>query len=154
MQFKPYQKRSIRFLDVVDYNDWKMKVYSISAKREFIAPGLAEMAKMIVPEMLPDEAFTDQHYGLGFVMLHEGIDGNYIITSWWEGENMLCNHIRAAPADKPYVFRSIADTGIVSCVWELEVHYHEKKAWIQAMLDNESGPDAGKYLSLTYSGNV
>lgn len=154
MQFKPYKRRSIRFLDTVDFKDWKMKVYSISAKREYVAPGLAEMAKTIVTDVLPEQAVTDQHYGLGFVMLHEGLDGNYIVTNWWEGENMLCNQIWAAPAEDPYAFRSFADTGIISCVWELEVLYHEKKAWIQAMLDNESGPDAETYLSLTYSGDV
>ena len=34
----PYTERPIRFLGVWSHADWRLKVYSISAKREFVTP--------------------------------------------------------------------------------------------------------------------
>src|SRR6266568_5036665 len=112
MKFSEYNERPIRFIDKYEHQGWRLKLYSISAKQEYVPPQLVEAAKPVVAGILPADAITPQHYGVGFVILHEGLDGNYVLTSWWEGENMLCHHVWAAPSDQPTSFRSFSATGI------------------------------------------
>lgn len=154
IQFKPYQERPIRFAGTTAYNGWNMKQYSISVNDEYVQPALFEAATTQLEHILPREPVNDSHYGVGFLILHEGYDGNYIIASWWVGENMLCNHILAAPAESPYEFKSFRESGIVACVWELEIMYFEKRLWSQAVLQNSQQPDFDRYLSIGFSGNI
>lgn len=153
-KFKPYNERPIRFVGVSGYGNWKLKQYSISARNEYAPARLFEAAREYVERLLPDPAANDARYGVGFTIIHEGLDGNYALVSWWEGENMLCHHVLAASTDDPFHFTSFQHTNIVACVWEMEILYFEKKLWSEMILRKHAQPEFDKYLSTGYSGNI
>ena len=152
--FKPYHKRTIRFRGTPPYDDWKFKQYSISAYNENAPAVLFEAATPHIRELLPPQAVNATRYGVGFIIVHEACDGNYLLVSWWEGENMLCHHVLGAASDTPLHFKSIKDSGIIACVWELEILYFEKKLWSEKILMQPGQPDFDTYLSAGFSGNI
>lgn len=154
MQFQTYNKRPIRFTGTDTYDGWQLKQYSISAHNEYAPQKLFQAAKKYITGVLPQPPCNDQHYGVGFMIIHEGLDGNYALVSWWVGENMLCHHVLAASTDDPLHFKSFGHTNIVACVWEMEILYFEKKLWSEAVLMAPEKPDFDKYLMGGFSGNI
>lgn len=154
-QFNPYKARPIQFLQLHAQGDWKIKMYSISSKQPVVSSAHIERAKALLAEVLPSGASDAEQYGIAFSIIHEGNDGNYVLVSWWTGENMLRHYVYADTPDQPHVYKNFSQTtGIVSCVWELEILYFEKKAWSKTVLLNNEKPAFEEYLSLTYSGTV
>jgi hypothetical protein len=152
--FKPYSKREIRFKDTGQYNGWTLKQYSISAYNEFAPDKLFDAAKSYINDLLPVPASDNESYGVGFMIIHEGYDGNYALVSWWVGENMLRHHVLAASPENPLHFTSFQHTNIVSCVWELEILYFEKKLWSEHILMKHDNPEFSMYLKAGFSGTV
>lgn len=153
-RFHQYRKRPIHFTGVENFGSWKLKQYSISANNEYVPAGLFTAAKSSAESILPQQATGSARYGIGFMIVHEGLDGNYLLVSWWEGENMLCHHVLAAPVDDPHHFISFDHTGIIACVWELEVLYFEKKVWSEMVLNKSDSPDFDNYLAKGFTGLI
>nr|WP_026681738.1 hypothetical protein [Priestia megaterium] len=76
-----YQKRPIRFLELWEINDWKIKMYGISYKNDLPSHDLISKAKEIAQQSLPVPAITENRYGAGFVGVHDGKDANFIYLS-------------------------------------------------------------------------
>jgi len=152
--FTPYMKRTIRWDKLYPLGDWRCKIYSISAINEKIPEALFVLAEGLLPAILPREAVTPSRYGLAFMIVHEALDGNYLLVSWWEGQNMLCHKVYASTLEAPCRFEDFSSTGIIACVWELEVIYFEKKAWTETVLMDPDRSGFERYLSLHYSGEI
>lgn len=151
-----YQPRPIRFLEMWEPDDWRIKVYGISARSERPSVSLVAVAKELALKELPRPPVTENRYGVGFLVVHEGADGSYVLVDWWVGENMLKNHVFSAPAGRVATedFRYVTPTGLCACVWELHVMHFERTAWITSVLDREGGPDLEEYLLQRFSGEV
>lgn len=154
----PYTARPVRFLRLADLGGWRVKVYGISAHRERPDPAFVEAAERLARDRLPSPpvwsavpgagpAVSEDRYGIGILIAHEGREGGFALVSWWVGENMLQHHVYFAPAHAPFTFEYLSPTGIVACVWELAVLAFEREAWIEAMLANPGGPDLQTYLA-------
>lgn len=151
-----YQPRPIHFLELWKPDDWQLKVYGISARGEHPSPALVAAAKELALKELPRPAVTDNRYGVGFLIVHEGADGSWVLVDWWVRENMLKNLVFNAPAGRTAAedFRSVTPTGLCACVWELHVMHFERTAWITSVLDREGGPDLEEYLLQRFTGEV
>lgn len=67
---------------------------------------------------------------------------------------MMNSHIFLSDPQKPDAFTKISGDGLAPCVWELEVIYREKCAWVKHVLNSGSGPDFQGYLDDVYDGMV
>lgn len=161
----PYQTRPLRFLHVANLKGWHVKVYGISAHQTIPQALLVKAAEQLATEQLPSPAvwtakpgealiISEDRYGVAILIVHEGREGNFVLLSWWVGENMLEHYVYFTAATPPFTFEPLANPHIIACVWELAVLTFERQAWVDAVLANPSGPDLEAYLRRQFSGEV
>lgn len=143
----PYARRPIRFLQLWQEGAWRLKLYSITYQRPALRPGLVETAKALARARLAESASGKQHYGVGFVGIHDGRGAIFIFVDFWADENELHHHVYVAPGDQPDQFTYRTPTGLTACVWDLRVLCFERQAWIDTVLANPAGPNLQQYLA-------
>ena len=141
-----YRDRPIRFLGFWDFPGWRMKTYGIAYNRSAPCPGLIATAKEITQERLAQTA-TEQSYGVGFVGIHQGKTVNFIFIDWWADENELHHHVYVSPEEHPDILEYKTSTGLIACVWDLQLICFEKEAWIEDVLKKPDHPDLQGYLA-------
>lgn len=146
MKFKsPYHTRPTRFLQIIDHREWKIKLYSISIKNERISQINIDEALGYLDEWLSKSKLYDlENYKIATLILHEAKEGCYAIINWWIDENMLQQFVYLKTGKE---FELYSDRGIITCVWEMAVLWHERNAWIQHVLKKNENPDIGSYLN-------
>lgn len=152
----PYRERSIRFLELWHAGEWRMKVYGIAAGDGTPPRSLVAAGKELALKELPRPAVTENRYGVGFLIVHQGVAGNHVLVDWWVNRTMLKNHVHSAPGGRtePEDFRSVTPTGICGRVWDLHVMNFERSAWVTSVLGREGGADLDEYLLQRFSGEV
>jgi hypothetical protein len=143
---EPYAPRHIEFRGQRRFRGWRLKVYSIALTSAPVDLAEFETAFQAAELSLPDPDAESGRPGLGILIAHQGKTGDYTVLGWWNHENELPLQI--------WVRRSRsegwrpAEAGESVCVWDLQVIWHERQAWISAMLA-PAGPDADAYLQAT-----
>lgn len=125
---------------------WLLKRYAITASGGPASPDLLDAALAVAGRVLPAANDTEAGHGVGFVVAHEGRDGNYVLVDWWTGENMLAQQIHIAPPHSADGFKRFDNRQIVSCVWELQILAFEGRAWVDKVLSQPDQPDIDGYL--------
>ena len=144
---KHFEKRPVRFLKLIRHDEWMIKVYSISAFRELVDDTYVEAAIARLGEWLQSATYTGlQTYRIATLILHECKEGCFVIINWWIDDNMLQHFVYLTSPGDQIDFKRYSDNGIVTCVWELAVLWHERNAWIQHVLKQSENPDFGKYF--------
>lgn len=162
MNTMSYQPRLAQPYPVLSVNDRKFKVYGLFAAPEKAAcfPNEDELATRIGAMMGAPSGPAD--HGLGFAILHLARDGDYLLLSQWVDANMLEHRVYKCVIDncKLTNVESLAETGIVACVWELEIMKFERDAWVRTMLNaspeavRPGTDDVQAYLQSTFTGWV
>lgn len=153
--FTPYKTRAVRLIEIYSLNGWRIKVYSISAKNEFAHKDIIITAKINLAEWLKNDTnYEYENYKITTLIVHEGIDGCYVILNWWLGENMSQQHIYISSNRQPYKFELRSDKGLSVCVWEMAVLWHERNAWIKHVLQKATAPDFESYLNDQFNDDV
>lgn len=143
----PYKSRAIRFLEIHEQDGWKIKIYSISAKSLTVNTKYVETAKQQLSQWLSKHnIYALATYNVATLILHEGKEGCFAIVNWWTDENMLQHYVFFASNENETGFKSFADNSIITCVWELEVLWFERNAWVEYVLQNPDNPDIKAYL--------
>lgn len=141
-----YQKRKIRFKEILSVDGWRIKVYTIAKTGEFDHPVFYQNVLKQLPEWLKmQNGFDDDHEKIGFLILHAGTEGIFSLINWWVGQNMLNTHIFITKRDELNVFEKISGNGLNACIWELEIIYHENIAWTNHFLKSPS-PNHTQYF--------
>lgn len=141
-----YTSRPIRFLEVYDHHPWKIKVYSISARQEIVSQEHLALAKANLDLWLEKAKESNlPTYNIATLLVHEGREGVFAILNWWIDENMLQTYAYLKTPGQQ-AFHRFSD-GIVLCVWEMEVIWHERNAWIKHVLQKGEQPDFEAYLN-------
>ena len=97
-----------------------------------------ERACAVVPPAAAREGGSE---GLGFAILHEGLQGTWLLLHWWAHGDILCGRLlRAEPGGRDFAPQD--DRPLVACVWELAAIEHERAAWVRAMLREAPSPEA------------
>jgi hypothetical protein len=140
----PYAPRQIRFHGLRIVGGWRLKLYSVRYEPDEIsweafAPGLA-----LAESALTDLPVTPERPGVGFLIAHRGRVGNYAVLAWWDRENELPLRIFVSPDGRPESWRPGTASESV-CVWDLEILWHERQAYVTTVLA-PTGPDIAGYL--------
>ncbi|MDB5798518.1 MAG: hypothetical protein JWP36_2420 [Paucimonas sp.] len=163
----PYTARQVRSLGQANMGALRLKWYALTCE-----PGMAIAIEPAAASRLLDaelqlgatlQADPAEH-GLGFAILHQARDGIYLLLSRWYGGNMLKHaafRLHKGDANTPAALESLAPSGIICCVWELEIMKKERDFWVQSMMQRRPQPatpggpdDQAAYLSLCWEGWV
>lgn len=143
-----YTPRRIERHGTRTFGPWRIKVYSVQFGARPVdwagfAPGM-DAALRELPE--PDEARGCP--GLAFLIAHQGRTGDYTVIAWWDRENELPLRVfvrRSGETWRP----ARGDESI--CVWDLEVLWAERQAWVETML-TPGGGGADAYMARALPG--
>lgn len=153
-----YSPRLVKALPPLDVHGRTLKVYAMFADpdRSGASPApewLRQQAASVLPEPLAAE-----DHPLGFLILHYGMDGDYLLVSQWYDANMLKHWVRGSAVDAQgnTTFVPLAQRDLVACVWELEVIRFERDAWVNTVLARGRLDHASRdaYLATVFSGWV
>lgn len=149
-----YTTRPVRFLALWEWHGWRMKVYGISARAEYPPEALVQAAKEIARQRLPQPAVSDRHYGVGYVIIHDGEGGDYVFVDWWSDKDIVQHHLYGAPKGHAGKLEYHWPPGAGFCVWELAVCWFEREAWVETVLSKPQAPDLEAYLARTLNADV
>lgn len=142
----PYQPRPIRFLEVIEHNNWLIKLYSIAIKNEKVSTTNIEKIKPLLDTwLLKSKLHKLDTYNIATLILHEGKEGCFAIINWWIDENMLQNFVYLLKEDSDQ-YKLFSQNGIITCVWEMAVLWHERNAWVKHVLQQHNNPNIKGYL--------
>lgn len=144
----PYIKRPVKFLKQVSAGDWKIKVYGISAKTEPLPTSLIDVGIAKILPQLPGPAVTEDRYGVGFLIIHQGILRNWFLLDWWGYEDLLHHRLFSSLLDRPDTITTEEGSSVLACVHELRVIHFESEAWIKTTLNKNDSPDFDRYMKL------
>lgn len=143
-----YKTRKIQFKEIVECNDWKIKVYTIAKVREFDHPVFYQNVLSKLPEWLKmKNSFDASNDKIAFLILHSGTEGIFSLMNWWVGTNMLNTNIFITEHDSPTEFSKISGDGLGPCIWELEIINHERISWTNHILKKFPDSDYETYLN-------
>jgi hypothetical protein len=101
-------------------------------------PGIA-----LAFETLPAPAKAPGRPGLAFLIAHTGRDIWYTVLCWWDRENELPIRVWVAEPDSSGTPRwREARGGESVCVWDLDVIWHERQAYVDTLLAGGNEADA------------
>lgn len=152
MHFTKYKKRKIEFVKTFKQQNWQIKYYTIEAALTKVNSKCFNAVKQELPIWLKQQ---NNHnlatYKVATLMLHQGKEGCFAILFWFVDENMIQLYAYLAKKENPTTFELFSDSGIVTCIWELEVIWHERKAWIKHILKQANTPNLRDYLKDGFS---
>lgn len=150
-----YQPRKIEFERLAVIDDWNIKVYTITPRREFESKIALENAIAKLPKWLEkSKTLGFETYRSAFLIVHEGRDGIWSLVNWWLGGNMLHSKTFYTDFKNPDEFRSLPSEGFMACVWEMPVIGFEREMWIEFVLKKAEKPDFKGYLTQHLSREV
>ncbi len=141
-QFRPYRARNIAFLEHLASEAWTVKLYTISVQESFVAKDFLIYVKAQIPQLL---AAAADHHDQAFLVVHEATDGIWTLVNWWTGGEMLRTQTYFTPSEASNQLELLPNVGSMSCVWEMAVIQHERKAWIQHILQATPKPHIERY---------
>lgn len=151
---EPWAPRPVRFLELWEHEDWRLKVYGIAYRGDRPGQALVSAAKELAEAHLPRPASTDRRYGVGFLGVHEGRGANLVFVDWWADENELHHLPFVASHERPLALVPAGPEGPMACVWDLALVEHERRAWLHAALSGHGTPDLSRYLATRLDGVV
>jgi hypothetical protein len=144
---EPYAARSIRSLDLLTFDAWRLKVYGITYRSERPVEALVDAAVTAARQCLPRPAIAADRYGVGFVCAHDGRGANFVFVDWWSNEDELHHRAWLSSKDEPGRLRPTGLEDFTACTWDLAVIGHERSAWVRHVLARPQGPDLDAYLA-------
>ena len=125
-----YIPRTIHFQEILEVApNWKLKVYFIHDVNGDLSSHYDRVKPLIPAWLGMENDFNSDHSFIGFLILHHGREGIFYLINWWVGENMLHGQVFFTSHDDPTQFKHISGSGLIACVWEMEVMNHERIAW-------------------------
>jgi hypothetical protein len=157
---EPYVKRRIRFLHVLEHASqratWKVKLYSVTYQgtdvksdtpnERVLREGIQEIQRSI-------EQFShrEDHYELGFGIIHQGRDHDFASLFWIGQEHMIHNRVssRKRPARQwTQHWRNPLRSEVFACTFDIEVIDFERRAWqANILMAPPEEPNVKAYLA-------
>ena len=139
-QFTTFQPRKTIFKKVIQQQGWRIKLYTINEKEEF---DTVILEKILI--QLPTPALTQNRYGVGFLIIHQGVVANWLLLNWWGYEDIIHQKLFNSPVDDFPNIQEVADKTIMACIHELAIYHFEVEAWKKWIL-SRAIPDFDNYL--------
>lgn len=149
-----FEPRPVCSLGVWDLAGWRLKAYGIAFGRPRPREELVEAAREVVADHLERTPTRHQHYGVGFVGIHDGRGENQVFIDRWINSNELLHEYYVSPSDDPTnLMVADADHNSV-CVWDMALQWREREAWIRHVIGPEKEPDLEAYLRDAWEGEA
>lgn len=133
---RPIQFRKMRTLE----DGWRLKEYTIVFGERPLDERDLSFGVDLAMRSLPRPATIPGRPGAGFLVLHQGRGAAYVVLGWWDNENELPLRIFVRPYDQP-LWRPASERESI-CVWDLEVLWFERNAYVQTMLSGSGNIEA------------
>ena len=148
-----FRKRRVQPLEPLEFADWRLKVHGINAEGVTVGPALIDAAHAAAQKILPQPGVAPpQRYGLGFMIVHAGLDADFVVIGWWGKQNELFLRVLTAPPGQPQQLRERINRRSIACVWDLAVIWSSAEAWTN--IDVFGKPRARGYLGATQEGEI
>ena len=142
---EPYQFRSFRFIELLTFGDWRLKLYGIAHRGDLPRPELLEAAKRVAADVLVKE--TADNYKVGFIGAHDGRGACFVFVDFWGNENELFHRVFLSRLNEPEKLAPAKPADSSVCVWDLRLQSFEREAWIKHVLRRANAPDFDGYLA-------
>ncbi len=144
--FEHYKDREIAYYGLLDVAGWQVKTYTISNKPQFTAHTIRDLVLSALPNWLEKPGASQlPTYDHAFLIMHEAREGVWILLNWWTGGEMIARSTWFAGYEEPFQLVQQPENDGLVCVWELEVLWHERKAWIKHVLQHPQNPSYERY---------
>ena len=140
-----YKPRPIRSLDLLQRDGWQLKAYAVTYGPDGLQRGLYDEGMALAWDDLPRPAVSARRPGIGFVIFHQGRRWHYLVLNWWDNENEYFNRVYVRRRDAAEVWRR-AGAGEAACVWDLQIVWFEREAYVRHVLAPHDGPHLDRYL--------
>jgi hypothetical protein len=133
-----YHARMFASRGVRQVGDWSLKWYEIQYDTsrpvdDLIHPAIVRAAEDVVAGFIGPMNEEGSHYGVGYVIVHEGKLENWILVNWWTAGIIGCELMARSRKTEPGSFEIYTGVGM-ACVFELEIVAFERDAWIRHAL--------------------
>ena len=128
--FTPYEHRQMRFLELHERNGFTLKLYSVVFGDSDFDMARFVTGLEIATSEVPTADASNGRPGVGFAILHQGNAMDYVVLGWWDRENELPLRVFVRESE---VWRP-AGTNESLCVWDLEIVWFERNAYLQSIL--------------------
>ena len=140
-----FEARRIGFHGVRSAGDWRLKLYSIVFGTAPIDWDRFATGLVRCEACLPEPAVTAERPGVGVLIAHQGRTANYMILGWWDNQNELPLRVFVSSDRRDDSWRPAEGSESI-CVWDLEVLWEERQAYIATVLRRGESDIAG-YLA-------
>jgi len=148
----PYESRPIRFLELWQPPDWRLKLYGIAYRKPHPRAELVTAAKRVFEQLLATAA--EPNYRVGIVGVHEGKTADFFFLDFWADEKELRDHVFVSPVGNPDELHCVTGTGLSACVRDLGPQAFERDAWVTHVLQRHDAPDFDGYVATTLNTDV
>ncbi len=147
----PFEPRPIRAEPVIELRGHRLKPYTVTLPGETLDEGVYAEGTRLAADALPEPVAARTRPGLGFLIRHQGLDVggdrvHYLVLCWWDNTNELFTRTFIRGASTGHAWTDAAGRG-APCVWDLQIIWHERNAFIRHMLTG--APDTASYLADT-----
>ncbi|MGJ4940274.1 hypothetical protein ACQR1W_06830 [Bradyrhizobium sp. HKCCYLS1011] len=150
-----YRPRMVTFLGTRSCGRWRAKINAITVSGVASdVPDIIEAAWDTSASVLRELPETELDSNIGFLTIHVGEAGVWLLIDRWEDCDILRHHHFRAPLTDPTRFADLSAEHYGPCVWELAVQAFERQAWLDHVLANPAGPDVEAYLSAGLTGSI
>lgn len=145
--FDPFRRRRITCDGVRIIGGSSLKCYSVDVGNVPHDRGRFATTEALVAAAVPEVDDAAGRPGAGFLIKHQGATGDYLVAGWWSQQNELPMRVwvRADGTWRP------AGPHESFCVWDLEIVWFERNAWVETMLTGQNVEHGlAAYLARTF----
>lgn len=149
---RPYEDRPISFEGIVDHARWRLKRYRIALDAAGLEGSGFDPGTTLALAALPSATAKAGRPGVGVLIEHRGRGADYVVLGWWDNENELPLRVFVRREEEVSWRPARGDESV--CVWDLEVLWFERNAWVQTVLAPDAGGDpqaVDRYLERRFS---
>ncbi len=126
-----YAPRQVTVAPARTVRGYRLKEYRVVPVGVEFEPQRFGNAEALIATQLPPTVDPDLgRPGVGFFIAHQGATADYLVLAWWDQQNELPLRVwcRADDGWRP------ARASESVCVWDLEIIWFERNAWIETAL--------------------
>jgi hypothetical protein len=132
-RYVPFRPRRIERLGLLELAGTRLKHYAVIAGDRLLERSRFDRALPLVAAALPRPSVTAGRPGAGLLIFHQGPAVDYVVLGWWDRENEL--PIRVWLRDRGRWRKARRSESI--CVWDLEIAWFERCAWVTHVLNGD-----------------
>ena len=142
--YQPYEPRTICSHGVLTVEAYRLKTYTISHDGSAIDLDQFTQGIELAAAILPRPGHAEGRPGVGFLIGHRGKGVDYVVIGWWDRENELPVRVFVRKQNGPWRAAAPSES---FCVWDLEVIWHERQAYIDTLLSGGGLSTTEAYLA-------